>query len=74
MIFIVRVITNRGNPQRYNQDQEPVSRKSRNCSGAISGGIIPFVSSKQMRLEAHNFAVFLIFVPFSTYEKISFTA
>ena len=58
MIFIVRVITNRGNPQRYNQDQEPVSRKSRNCSGAISDDIIPFVSSKQRRLEADNYAVF----------------
>ena len=31
------------------------------------------VSSKRRRLEARNFAVILIFVPFTTYEKTSFS-
>ena len=41
--------------------------------GRISGDIILFVSSKQRRLEARNFAVILIFNPFTTYEKTSFS-
>ena len=41
--------------------------------GRISGDIILFVSSKLRRLEARNFAVIFIFVPFTTYEKTSFT-
>ena len=41
--------------------------------GPISGDIILFVSSKRRRLEARNFAVILIFIPFTTYEKTSFT-
>ena len=41
--------------------------------GRISGDIILFVSSKRRRLEAGNFAVILIFIPFTTYEKTSFT-
>ena len=41
--------------------------------GRISGDIILFVSSKRRRLEARNFAVILIFIPFTTYEKTSFT-
>ena len=41
--------------------------------GRISGDIIIFVSSKQKRLEARNFAVIFIFIPFTTYEKTSFT-
>ena len=45
--------------------QGPVSRKSRN----FSGDIILFVSSKRRRLEARNFAVIFIFIPFTTYEK-----
>ena len=45
-----------------------VSRKSRN----FSGDIILFVSSKVRRLEARNFAVIFIFIPFTTYEKTSF--
>ena len=39
----------------------------------ISGDIILFVSSKQRRLEARNFAVIFVFIPFTTYEKTSFT-
>ena len=39
----------------------------------ISGDIILFVSSKLRRLEARNFAVIFIFVPFTTYKKTSFT-
>ena len=39
----------------------------------LLGDIILFVSSKQRRLEARNFAVILIFVPFTTYQKTSFT-
>jgi len=35
--------------------------------------LILFVSSKQRRLEARNFAVIWIFIPFTTYEKTSFT-
>ena len=41
--------------------------------GRISGDIILFVSSKRRRLEARNFAVIFIFIPFTTCEKISFT-
>ena len=37
--------------------------------GRISGDIIHSVSSRGRRLEAGNFAVVLIFVPFTTYEK-----
>ena len=35
--------------------------------GRISGDIILFVSSKRWRLEAQNFAVIFIFIPFTTY-------
>ena len=41
--------------------------------GCISGDIILFVSSKQRRLEARNFAVILFFIPFTTNEKPSVT-
>ena len=41
--------------------------------GRISGDIILFVSSKRKRLEARNFEVIFIFIPFTTYEKTSFT-
>ena len=40
--------------------------------GCISGDIIISVSSKGRRLEARNFAVILIFIPFTTFEKTSF--
>ena len=40
--------------------------------GRISGDIILFVSSKLRRLEARNFAVSFIFIPFTKYEKTSF--
>ena len=35
--------------------------------GRVSGDIILFVSSKRRRLEARNFAVIFIFIPFTTY-------
>ena len=41
--------------------------------GRISVDIIRFVYSKRRRLEAGNFAVILLFIPFTTYEKPSFT-
>ena len=41
--------------------------------GRISGDIILFVSSKRRLLEARDFVVILIFSPFATYEKTSFT-
>ena len=41
--------------------------------GRISGDIILFESPKQGRLEARNFEVILIFIPFTIYEKINFT-
>ena len=41
--------------------------------GRISGDIILFVSSKRRCLEARNFAVIFVFIPFATYEKTSFT-
>ena len=41
--------------------------------GRISGDIILFVSSQRRRLEARNFAVILICIPFTIYEKTSFT-
>ena len=37
--------------------------------GHISGDIILFVSSKRRCLEARNFAVIFIVIPFTTYEK-----
>ena len=39
----------------------------------ISGDMILFTSSKRKRDEARNFAVFVIFIPFTTHEKTSFT-
>ena len=41
--------------------------------GRISRDIILFVSSKRGRLEARNFVVVIIFIPFSICEKTSFT-
>ena len=41
--------------------------------GRISGDIILFVSSKRRCTEARNFADILIFISYTTYEKISFT-
>ena len=41
--------------------------------GRNSGDIILFVSSKRRRLEARNFAVILIFIPYTTYGQTSFT-
>ena len=41
--------------------------------GRISGDLTLFVSSKWRRLEARNFAVILIVIPFTTYKKTSFT-
>ena len=41
--------------------------------GRISGDIILLVSLTRRRLEARNFAVILGFIPFTTYEKTSFT-
>jgi len=47
--------------------------RARKVFGRVSGDIILFVSSKLRRLEARNFAVIFIFIPFTTYEKTSFT-
>ena len=49
----------------------PVSRKSPDFSGAFRVTIF-FLSSKRRPLEARNFAIILIFIPFTTYEKTSF--
>ena len=56
-------------------EQGPGARFSKvpTLFGHVSGDIILFVSSKRRRLEARNFAVTLIFIPFTTYEKTSFT-
>ena len=59
----------RGKVNYENLGQGPVSRKSR----SISDGLILFVSSKRRRLEARNFAVILIFIPWTTYEKTRLT-
>lgn len=50
-------------------DLEPVSWKSRN----FSGDIILFILSKWMHPQAWNFAAILILIPFTMYEKTSFT-
>ena len=47
----------------------PVSRNSLN----FSGDIIFLLSSKRRCSASRNFAVILIFIPFTTYEKTSFT-
>ena len=49
---------------RFSQDSKLLGR--------ISGNMILFLFSKQSRLVARNSAVILIFIPFTTYEKISF--
>ena len=49
------------------------SSKFQKLFGRISGNRILFVSSKRRRLEARNFAVILIFIPLTIYEKTSFT-
>ena len=41
--------------------------------GRNSGDMILFVSSKPRRLQPRNFAVILIFTPFTSYQKTSFT-
>ena len=41
--------------------------------GLISGDIILFVYAQRRRLEAWNFAAVFSFIPFTTYEKSSFT-
>ena len=41
--------------------------------GLISGDKILYLSAKRRRFEARNFAVVFIFIPFTTYEKSSFT-
>ena len=48
-----------------------IYRKSRNFSVAIR--VFFFISSKQRCLQARNFAVILIFIPFTTYQRTSFT-
>ena len=64
-----------GNTHRLNADFSPGACFSKvpKVFGRISGDIILFVSSKLRRLEARNFAVAFIFIPFTTYEKTSFT-
>ena len=53
--------------------QGPVSRKSRNFSGAfrVTNSLCIFI--KRRRLEARNFVVIFIFILFTTYEMTSFT-
>ena len=41
--------------------------------GRISGDIVFLVFSKPMHLEARNFVLNLIFIPFTTYEKTNLT-
>ena len=41
--------------------------------GRILGDIILFVSSKQRRVDARNFAFIFTFIPFTTDEETSFT-
>ena len=57
------------------EKRAPVARFSKvpKLFGRISGDLILFVSSKWRRLEARNFAVILIVIPFTTYQKTSFT-
>ena len=69
------------NPRRCNKKKErhkytmpgACFSKVPKLFGRISDDIILFVSSKRRRIEARNFAVILIFIPFPTYEKTSFT-
>ena len=63
------------NDRKFSCQQKPGARFSKvpKCFGCISGDIILFVSLKQTRLEARNFEVIFIFIPFATYEKTSFT-
>ena len=65
----------RGNWGRKSAHTETGARFSKvpKLFGCSSSDIILFVSSKQRRLEARNFAVIWIFIPFTTYEKTSFT-
>ena len=49
------------------------SSKVPNLFGCVSGDIILFVSKGRRRLKARNQAVILIFIPFTTHQKTSFT-
>ena len=51
----------------------PVSRKSRNSSGAFRVTYFHLYLQSERRLEARNFAVLLLHIPFTTYEKASVT-
>jgi len=57
------------------QAHEPGVRFSKvpTLFGRISDDTVFFVFSKPRHLEARNFALILIFIPFTTYEKTSFT-
>ena len=52
--------------------QRPCFSKVPKLFKCISGDIILFVSSKGRRLEAQNFAVTFVFIPFTTYGKSSY--
>ena len=57
----------------FHEDNKAQYSKVPKLIGRISGDVILFVSSKLSRLEARSFAVIFIFIPFTTYEKTSFT-
>ena len=69
-LYLDKIIASAGNfPHGRDTSQGPVSRKSRN----FSGDIILFASWKRKRSKTRNFAVILIFLPFTSCGKTSFT-
>ena len=69
-LYLGKFIASAGNfPHGWDTSQGPVSRKSRN----FSSDIILFASWKRKRSKTRNFAVILIFLPFTSCEKTSFT-
>ena len=76
LIWVRTICKNR--PARSTRAQMELRAEARfskvpELSGHILDEITLFVSAKRRRLEARNFAVILTFIPFTTYEKSSFT-
>ena len=68
-LYLDKIIASAGNFPHERDIPGAVSRKSRN----FSGDIILFASWKRKRSKTRNFAVILIFLPFTSCGKTSFT-
>ena len=83
LLGYVNIVMSRNAPPKGSVARHPERRLERRPGarfskvpklfGHISGRINLFVCSKRRRLKARNFAVMLIYIPFTTYEKNNFT-